>query len=84
MARLLLKSGADMAKRDGIGNRGGRTALSRAKRAGKHDVVALLEGWVTQLPKAENLEAAAKAGDAKSMRQMLDNGVDPNSTNPTL
>lgn len=84
VARLLLKSGADMAKRDGIGNRGGRTALSRAKRAGKHDVVALLEGWVTQLPKAENLEAAAKAGDAKSMRQLLDNGVDPNITNPTL
>ena len=28
--------------------------------------------------------AAAKAGDAKSMRQLLDNGVDPNITNPTL
>eukprot|EP01043_Picozoa_sp_COSAG02_P034021 COSAG02_NODE_2356_length_9072_cov_14.450017_2_plen_391_part_00 len=84
VTRLLLKSGADIAKRDGMGNRGGRTALSRAKRAGKHDVVALLEGWVTQRPEVANLEEAAKAGDAHSMREMLDNGVEPNVTNLSL
>ena len=84
VVRLLLQCGADIAKRDGIGNRGGRTALSRARRAGKHDVVALLDGWATQRPRVDNLEAAAKTGDAMSVREMLANGVDPDATNSTL
>jgi cytohesin len=84
VVRMLLEAGADPARKDEIGNRGGRTALNRAKRAGKHEVVALLEGWARQQPRPENLEAAAKAGDLQSLRELLAKGCDPNATNATL